>query len=54
MLQSDLRSILKGVELANGFRELTDAKEQRLRFERDNRQRVLPWDYLNSLLMSVF
>ncbi|CAK9886186.1 MAG: Elongation factor P--(R)-beta-lysine ligase [Candidatus Erwinia impunctatus] len=30
----------KGVELANGFRELTDSREQRQRFERDNRQRA--------------
>lgn len=30
----------KGVELANGFRELTDSNEQRQRFKLDNRQRL--------------
>ncbi len=30
----------KGVELANGFRELTDSREQRQRFEQDNRRRA--------------
>ncbi|WJY15529.1 elongation factor P--(R)-beta-lysine ligase [Pectobacteriaceae bacterium CE90] len=30
----------KGIELANGFRELTDSHEQRQRFEQDNRKRI--------------
>lgn len=30
----------KGIELANGFRELTDGNEQRQRFEQENRKRV--------------
>jgi len=30
----------KGIELANGFRELTDSREQRQRFEQDNRKRI--------------
>lgn len=41
----------QGVELANGFHELTDAKSQRVRFEQDNQQRMkknlpeVPVDY---------
>ncbi len=31
----------KGIELANGYHELTDAKEQAQRFQQDNQQRVL-------------
>jgi lysyl-tRNA synthetase class 2 len=30
----------KGIELANGFHELTDAREQEQRFEQDNRKRT--------------
>lgn len=30
----------KGIELANGFHELDDAKEQLARFEEDNRKRL--------------
>ena len=29
----------KGIELANGFHEQTDAREQQQRFEQDNRKR---------------
>ena len=31
---------IHGIELANGFHELTDAKQQRLRFEQDNQLRL--------------
>jgi lysyl-tRNA synthetase class 2 len=48
---------LFGLEIANGFSELTDPEEQRRRFERDNRQRLsagkaacpLPEKFLESL-----
>lgn len=46
-----------GIELANGFSELTDASEQRARFERDNRiraQRGLPrYDLDEDLLAAL-
>ncbi len=48
---------IKGVEIANGFYELKDAKEQELRFMQDNRYRkqhqqaVLPYD--RKLLMAL-
>ena len=32
---------LNGFELANGFQELTDPLQQQLRFEEDNRKRLL-------------
>jgi len=46
-----------GLELANGFSELTDSKEQRARFERDHKQRhdggketyPMPESFLNCL-----
>lgn len=48
----------KGIELANGYYELTDAKEQRKRFQQDNAVRrdlklplIPPDDYLLSALM---
>lgn len=46
----------KGVELANGFHELTDASEQRQRFEQDNRkrtQRGLPQRAIDEHLLSA-
>ena len=45
-----------GLELANGFSELTDAKMQRSRFEAENRQRVkmaLPVYPLDELLLAA-
>jgi lysyl-tRNA synthetase class 2 len=39
-LAARFEAYLNGVELANGYLELTDASEQRVRFEQDNRRRV--------------
>ncbi|MBS0849118.1 elongation factor P--(R)-beta-lysine ligase [Citrobacter sp. JGM124] len=46
----------KGIELANGFHELTDAGEQRQRFEQDNRKRVardLPQQPIDTYLLEA-
>lgn len=46
----------KGVELANGFKELTDAKEQQSRFEKDNQERDklgLPKQNMDSELLAA-
>jgi lysyl-tRNA synthetase class 2 len=46
----------KGIELANGFRELSDATEQRQRFNQDNRKRAalnLPQQPIDENLLSA-
>ncbi|SFN03877.1 lysyl-tRNA synthetase, class 2 [Izhakiella capsodis] len=46
----------KGIELANGFRELTDAREQRQRFVQDNRKRAargLPVNAIDEKLLAA-
>ncbi len=46
----------KGIELANGFRELTDSQEQRQRFEQDNRKRAaagLPQQPIDNNLLAA-
>jgi lysyl-tRNA synthetase class 2 len=46
----------RGIELANGFEELADAREQRVRFERDREQRAaagLPAPELDEALLAA-
>ncbi|RKS87070.1 lysyl-tRNA synthetase class 2 [Orbus hercynius] len=46
----------KGVELANGFKELINTKEQRARFERDNQDRLskgLPVQIIDEYLLAA-
>ncbi|CCP04455.1 putative lysyl-tRNA synthetase [Erwinia amylovora Ea644] len=46
----------KGIELANGFRELTDSREQRQRFEQDNHKRAvagLPQQPIDTYLLDA-
>ncbi|WP_392553245.1 elongation factor P--(R)-beta-lysine ligase [Orbus wheelerorum] len=46
----------QGVELANGFKELVNAKEQKARFEQDNQERIskgLPTQVIDQYLLSA-